>query len=322
MLPMLGIVIVVYRDFEGTVAYVRDQLPRLTVPWKAVVVDLAATPATTGRLAAACGGMFVEGDAERGGAGATAGSLYVLCERENLGYARGNNRGTRFLLEKFPGMEWLLFSNSDVEIIGDDVAEKLIAVLKKHPDVACVGPRIVSPDGSEQLPFQEPLPVGAVIRHNLFSPFAKMDTAWEKRYKVAPGTRDGRCCAWVSGSFFMVRAADFIAAGMFDEATFLYFEEAILAARFETIGKRCYYEPAAVIRHLSGQTTARHLEVPALLTSELASSYHYYRLYRRIGFRQRLLFRCGSAVRLAWVRAAAVKNRWRQKRARAKNDGR
>lgn len=44
-------------------------------------------------------------------------------------------------------------------------------------------------------------------------------------------------------------AIAFMDAGMFDEYTFLYYEEVILSERLTKIGKRTYYEPSVAALH-------------------------------------------------------------------------
>jgi len=309
--PVLGIVLVVYKSPEDTAHFVRHELPKITRPYRAVVVDLASPIAVTRNLAAACGGTFLAPDAPPD---AGAGPLFVLHSPDNLGYARGNNLGARFLLDRFPSLRWLLFSNTDVELLTPGLDAGLIQALEDHPDAACAGPRVLSRDGTEQLPFARPIPAGVAMWHNASSPFRRQRPSWDTPYKVEPGAAAGQYCYWVSGCFLLCRAADFVAAGMFDEATFLYGEEAILSERLQRQGKRFFYEPALGIRHHCGGTTSRHLQTLPLARSELASSLHYYRTYRRLSGPYVLLFRLCGAVRLAWVRLAAARAAWRRSR--------
>jgi GT2 family glycosyltransferase len=195
------------------------------------------------------------------------------------------------------------------------MTEALIAVLQDRADVACVGPKVLSPDGTEQLPFDKPIPIGTAMWHNVAFPFLRGRPPWETAYKLRPGTSVGQYCYWVSGCFLMSRAADFVAAGMFDEETFLYGEEVILSERLRPRERHFYYEPSLEIRHHCGKTISRYLQNPALARIDLASSLHYYRTYRRANAALILLFRCCGAIRLLWVRLAYA--RYERRRARA-----
>jgi len=313
--PILGIVLVVYKSAEDTVPFVRQELPKLASPYRAVVVDLASPIAVTRDLAAACGGVLLAPDAPPD---AGAGPLFVLHSAENLGYARGNNLGARFLLDHFPSLRWLLFSNTDVELLTPGLDAGLIQALEQHPDAACVGPRVLSPDGSEQLPFDRPVPPTAVMWRNAAFPFQPRGRVWDLPYKVRPGTDAGQYCYWVSGCFFLCRRDDVVAVGMFDEATFLYGEEAILSERLLRRGKRFYYEPALAVRHHCGKTVCRYLQIPQLARIEATSALHYYRVYRGLSLPGVLCFRLCAGVRLMWVRVAAIRSAWRRRRGRSR----
>ena len=45
----------------------------------------------------------------------------MLHVEENLGYARGNNYGVRYIMAHFPEVNMFLFSNDDVRFIKGDV---------------------------------------------------------------------------------------------------------------------------------------------------------------------------------------------------------
>lgn len=305
---MVGIVLVVYKGVEDTLRYVREELPRYTGPAATVVVDLASTPGETARLAARCGGTLAADGAPAGG------SLLFLSTPENLGYARGNNLGARFLLARWPQIRWLLFSNTDVEWVTPGLVEGMVEALESRPDAACVGPRVLGPDGSEQLPFVRPVPARAAMWRNAVYPFRRGRPGGERAYQAAPGALAPQYCYWVSGCFFLARAADFVGAGMFDEATFLYGEEAILSERLARLGKRFLYEPRLVVRHRCGGSTSRYLQTLELTRAELDSSLHYYRAYRGLSGPGAVLFRLCAIPRLLWVRlagAAAVRRRRR-----------
>lgn len=61
---------------------------------------------------------------------------------------------------------------------------------------------------------------------------------------------------WASGACFCCRAADFHAAGGFDEAFFAHMEEIDLCWRMQLGGRRIGVEPRSVVQHLGGGTLA------------------------------------------------------------------
>jgi GT2 family glycosyltransferase len=50
-----------------------------------------------------------------------------------------------------------------------------------------------------------------------------------------------RPCYWVSGCFMIIKSIDYINAEYFDENTFLYGEEMILAERLKKINRSMYF---------------------------------------------------------------------------------
>lgn len=57
---MIGIVIVSYKNLEGTVAFINEQLPMLCVPWKAVIVDNSPNESIGKAIAEKCGGILLQ----------------------------------------------------------------------------------------------------------------------------------------------------------------------------------------------------------------------------------------------------------------------
>ncbi|HOG51250.1 MAG TPA: hypothetical protein PKY10_11740, partial [Lentisphaeria bacterium] len=108
---MLGIVVVAYKSFDDTVAFVRQELPKITLPHKTVVVDLGSDAAFVTKQAEACQAELVEpADA----ACDRNADLFMIHVEENLGFAKGNNLGVQFLMQNFPAVQWLLISNNDI----------------------------------------------------------------------------------------------------------------------------------------------------------------------------------------------------------------
>ncbi len=272
--PVLGVVVVVYRSPADTAAFVRQQLPRLGVPFRAAVVDLASPAEATRSTAEACGAEVYAG--RPGG-----GSVLFVNHAENLGYARGNNLGAELLLRHFPSIRWLLFSNNDIEIPEPGTAARLIEQLERRPDVGCIGPRVLGLDGADQSPLHDPIPLATVVCRELLSPpMCRLFARWRRPAPPRDPAQE-TCCYTVMGCFLMVRAADFAAAGMFDPATFLYREEEILSERLLRVGKRTFYYPGVTVRHHGGRTVNRHLEDRRINRLHFESTCYYYRAYRR-----------------------------------------
>lgn len=235
----IGIIVVSYRNPTMTVRYVRGELPKLTTPYTLVIVNNDSTPEECDALAEACG---IERDV-------------VVCSRENLGYAKGNNLGVATLKERGIVCSHYLFSNDDVEIKDGNILEVLCASMAEHEDCAAIGPRIIGLDGRDQNP------------HNTYiSPYRQIGWKFlrffrnKKARRIQLGTQAavvGGKTYWVSGAFLFVDAHKFDAVEGFDSRTFLYMEEPILAERLKKCGWSMYYEPKVEVIHFEGGSTKK-----------------------------------------------------------------
>ena len=86
-------------------------------------------------------------------------------------------------------------------------------------------------------------------------------------------------CYWVSGCFMLVKSKAFFEVNMFDDHTFLYGEESILAERLKTVNKFMYIFPKVEIIHFEGGTTKKSTSSEKLNQFLQASTYYYYNKY-------------------------------------------
>ena len=298
---MLGIIIVIYKSHEQTAAYVSRQLPKIALEHRTVIVDLASDLAVSKALAEQIGAVWIENGTEN----VPPASLYVLHTPENLGYARGNNLGVKFLLNIDASTDKMLFSNDDIEFLSDNVVDVLAERLDTMPDVGCIGPMVIDLSGKLQGPGYRRPEIGYTVRRNFGEPLFGA-----ARYALDVGReRVSEKVYMVEGCFHLVRTADFITAGMFDDRTFLYWEERIFSERLAKIGKTVYYEASVKILHYVGNTLKKHAPNLLLVNCELAGQRIYYCNYRRIGVLARTLLRLSAWFRLLVVRLCVVKHK-------------
>lgn len=264
---MIGIVIVSYKNQEGTVAFINEQLPKIGVPWKAIVVENSSDRSVGKTIAEKCGGVLLQ---YPDGLIKEQSRVYVVSTRKNLGFARGNNLGADILIRNFT-IDYLLFSNDDIIINDAHVIEKMLLHFDRRQDVAIVGPRIVGKDKRDQSPHYRIITPLRQVSWKLFH--------WFRRNRVtayqATEPTQSNYCYWVSGCFFLVRQSDFSAVGGFDPKTFLYSEEVILAERMKRIGKRSYFTADTGVVHLGGCST-KNLKNKILRTYLKQSNCIYY----------------------------------------------
>ena len=298
---MVGIVVLIYKSHEQVLAYVQNELPKIGVPHRTLIVDTGSERAHAERIAAELGVAVVTASDT-----VSDGSLFVLHVEENLGYARGNNLGVDYLLRCFPEIDSFLITNDDIQFISSNVVDKLIEKISSFSDVAVIGPRIVNLRDEEQLSELTPPSIGWEIRRNILLPILGKHLKGRMQEKVESGY-----VFRLEGCFMLVRKDDFLACGKFDERTFLYREEAILSERLKTIGKRMYYDDSVTIRHFVGNTTSKKAPNLLLLECELFGQRLYFGEYAKSSVVMMGLLLVSQWIRLALVKLAILKRKLR-----------
>lgn len=269
----IGIVIVSYHNDAMTHKYVTQELAKLSVPYTVVVVNNDSTEEDSRRLANMCGLEFVKDDSFAESLSSNKG--YLIWSSDNLGYAKGNNKGVRFLgkIEKYTHY---LFSNDDIEIKQPEILETLITRMREDERIGAIGPRVIGLDGHDQSPHDTYISPYRMIGWKLL-PFLR------KKHKTdvteSPIKPSSRFTYWVQGSFMLVNAAVFNEVGMFDEHTFLYYEEPILAEKLAKIGKAMYFDSDVDVVHYEGGSTKRNRKREKI---EMDSRVYYLREYKHI----------------------------------------
>jgi GT2 family glycosyltransferase len=201
---------------------------------------------------------------------------------ENRGFAYACNRGWR------AGTSGrVLFLNPDARIEPADL-ERLAAVLESRPEVGCVGPRIVGPDGELEYSIRRFPRLRSRYAQALFLQRVFPDAAWadevlrsEELYARA-GTAE-----WLSGACLLLRRETLEALDGLDDGFFLYCEDIDLCRRVWSLGLQVWYEPAATCVHEGGASAPRPALLPVLAESRLRYAHKHFgpaeRLAERVG---------------------------------------
>ncbi len=203
---------------------------------------------------------------------------------ENLGYAKGNNLGVR-IADALWNDPYYIISNNDLVFEGTvDMAlvERLFAV---NPDIGIIGPAVITPQGERQSPRFWQSAFHRLIANYWISAFGglvgeeKRMRLWERYCKDTIENAESGYHAWISGCFFFARAEAFHKAGMFDEHTFLYAEEMILAKRLEAVGSRVYFCREIEVVHKHAESTKKALAAFRMTQIDFEANYYCYKNY-------------------------------------------
>lgn len=193
---------------------------------------------------------------------------------KNTGYAAGNNIGIRYAIEM--GYDYSLILNNDLEIMDPAFIEKLVQVGDKHPNVACIGPKILDIDHHPVAPYCE--------RPNLFT--MSIGIAWSRR-KCARYTDTPRTVYRLFGCCMLLKNNAMKLVDCMDERTFLFAEEDILAERLLKYGYVSYYCPETSIVHLESATINKEQSKKSMWKTQILMDsmniyLHDYRHYNKL----------------------------------------
>ncbi len=168
--------------------------------------------------------------------------IKIICSKENLGFSAANNLG----LKEACG-ENLLFLNPDTEFKAG-VLTTLLEYLDAHEEVGAVTPRVLLPDGQDDLNTRRnfPTPLSA-LQHFLHLPGSD--------YYITKEPTQEQAVPAIGGAFLMAKQAVVTKVGSWDEDFFLYGEDLDYCYRINEAGYKIMYVPAVQITHLGGVST-------------------------------------------------------------------
>lgn len=271
----LSIVVINYHQETLTIRFVKNELSKIQLPHKTIIVNNSATKESNAQLCEELCAISVDANSNDVDMGE---DIFVLPSVDNLGFAKGNNLGAVFCKKWFEP-KYILFTNNDIRLKNDDVAEMLIQKLGEYPEAGIIGPKVIGLDGK----LQSPYPYTSYWKRHIWMYWSTLFYSAEKKMRVFQFDYQERAQEgyhyYVMGSFFIVRAEDFYKCGMFDSHTFLYAEEPILSERMASIGKKVYYYPNSEVIHEHGVTTSKFAESKRS-NWQFDSENYYYRTYK------------------------------------------
>jgi GT2 family glycosyltransferase len=185
----------------------------------------------------------------------------ILKTHKNLGFAAGNNVGIRLALNN--GADYVFVLNNDTTVFPDTISE-LVRFAEKQPRAAMMGPKIDCPSPQRDWPVRRRLDLLTQIC--TFSPLRRIIAHIPVIRRIFFCTsREPAVAQFLSGCALFFRAATLENIGLFDENTFLDFEELIVAEKARSAGFSVHFVPQASIWHkqsasASGLRAKRYIE--------------------------------------------------------------
>jgi len=195
--------------------------------------------------------IVVDNASADGSADAAAGfkGVRVVRLEKNVGFAAGNNAGIRVS----SGTNLLLLNNDTT--VPANAIDGMLDRLRREPDVAVIGPRLIDGQGRAELSFGPMItPLNEWRQSRLIRGLADNDPAVVSQVEAM--TRVEQRPDWVTGACLLVRRTDAEAVGLLDERFFMYTEDVDFCASIRARGRQVLFVPSIEVVHLRGRSAA------------------------------------------------------------------
>lgn len=221
----LGIVILNYNDYDTTYDMIQ-QIKDYKILDHIVIVDNNSTDLKYDDL------KKLQND-----------KIKIIKTDKNKGYAYGNNYGIKYLVNNYK-IDYIIISNPDI-IVSESTIKKLKDDLDKNEDISIISP-VINQLGEKLRGWRLPsYTIELLSNINYVHRYAEKRMLYTDEYYKDDLTK----VDVVSGCFFMARKNDFEKIGYFDEGTFLYYEENIVAKKLKDSEKNTYIDNTVSVVH-------------------------------------------------------------------------
>ncbi|MFI3206199.1 MAG: glycosyltransferase family 2 protein [Clostridia bacterium] len=194
-------------------------------------------------------------------------TVTILENGGNKGFGWGHNKVLDII-----DSEYHFVINPDI-LVKDDTFETIINYLEKEKSVNLLCPKIMSPDGNEQM-----LALSNPKVKYLISRYFNIKKDWQEEYTKA-NERDKNIIdiQFCTGCFMAIRTKVFKELGGFDERFFMYFEDADLTRRVNLKSRAVMLRETEVI-HLWERAHTGSLKYFKII---IVSMFKYFRKWRK-----------------------------------------
>ena len=271
----VAVIVVNYNDVDDTISYVKE-ITKYSIIDRIVVVDNQST--TIGALE-----NLRELENEK---------VIVKEADKNGGYSYGNNFGARYLRENDEEYDYLIFSNPDIEV-SEEAIKKCINVLEHNKDVAVVAPRMFNKQGKpirrsswKIRTFWRDVVHSTRLLELIFYSVLRNGEYSEEDYK-----KDELEVEAISGAFFVMKKSVLDEIGPFDEDTFLFYEEDILAIKLKEKGYKTISVNNDHFIHYESQSIGKVYSYFNKIKRLYNSKIYYHKKYNNMKLGGSILFR-------------------------------
>ncbi len=179
----------------------------------------------------------------------------LIQNKENLGFAEGNNVGIKYALKN--GSDYVLLLNNDT-LVDKNLLIRLIKVIEGDQKIGIVSPKIYFAPGYEfhksRYKSEERGKViwyagGKLDRQNTLASHRGVDEVDSGQYNQTRETD------FATGCCMLIRKDVFDKVGFFDQNYFLYWEDIDFCQRTKKAGFKVIYHPQAILWHKNASSS-------------------------------------------------------------------
>lgn len=276
-----GIIILNYNTADDTVKYV-NKIKNYSVLDKIIVVDnLSSENNCMEKL------NKLKND-----------KIYVIRAEKNGGYSYGNNFGMKYLNDLKEEFDYIIISNPDIEV-AEEAIKKCIEFLEKNKKAAVCAPKMVD---SNQNPVRRSSwkirkPLIDMINSTRLTEILFWWAVRKGEYSFEDYKKSELKVEAVSGAFFVIKYDVFEKCNFFDENTFLFYEEDILANKIKKLGYEEYSLNNISFTHYESQTIDKAYSYLKKIKMLQKSKMYYQKEYNNINIFQIAIFKILNLLR-------------------------
>lgn len=202
--------------------------------------------------------------------------IKIVLALENKGYAAGNNVGIKYVLENFK-VENIIISNPDI-IVEEETISQLLNHLKKK-ELAVIAPVVKEPSVISR-GWRLPTFFSELIANIPF--FRRYEMSF-LAYKEKDYQKELTQVEVVKGCFFIIKKEALEAIDLFDEHTFLYYEEIIMGKKLKDKNLKTYIDNKSTVIHALSQSVDKSVKKINKFKYLKESQYYYEREINKMG---------------------------------------
>ncbi len=270
-----GIIILNYNTADDTVKYV-NKIKNYSVLDKIIVVDnLSSENNCMEKL------NKLKND-----------KIHVIRAEKNGGYSYGNNFGMKYLNDLKEEFDYIIISNPDIEVT-EEAIKKCVEFLEKNKKAAVCAPKMID---SNQNPVRRSSwkirkPLIDMINSTRLTEILFWWTVRKGEYSFEDYKKSELKVEAVSGAFFVIKFDVFEKCNFFDENTFLFYEEDILANKIKKLGYEEYSLNNIRFTHYESQTIDKAYSYFKKIKMLQKSKMYYQKEYNNINIFQMAIFK-------------------------------